>query len=161
VGHAHAAGGKPKETQMEEKTIVSFNQNRGFRMSRETPMARAAKDATGQAERKPIIIKIENANPFDAGWHACHFGLPINCVDALELSDNERAYFNEGFQMRQETADMDDSRDATGHGGAHIAFLVQATNEFPSITWARSRVSITRKPPSVEPKRPKSDADSL
>lgn len=90
---------------------------------------------------KPTIITIENANPFDAGWHACHFGLPSDCI----RFDSEMAQqsFDEGFRMRQETADMNNPHDVTGHGHAHIGFLIQATHPFPEITWARSRVSIS------------------
>lgn len=87
------------------------------------------------------IITIQNDNSFDAGWHACHLGLPKDCI-TFESPEAQHA-FDIGFKTRQETADMEDGRDASGHGNAHIAFLMQATNEFPSITWARSKVSIS------------------
>lgn len=84
------------------------------------------------------IIHIENDNIFSAGWLACHLGLKRDC---LNLTGIEQTMFLEGFRMREETADMEDSGDAIGHGGAHIAFLIQATNP-KLVPFVRDRVTI-------------------
>jgi hypothetical protein len=92
------------------------------------------------------VIKIENENPFDAGWHACHMGLKYDAAVKQLWPNGTDAHtlevFRGGFEMREQTADMEDERQINRHGMAHIAFLVQATNEFPAIKHVRSRVTI-------------------
>lgn len=86
-----------------------------------------------------ITIKIENENYHSAGWLASHLGLKKDC---LELSGIHKESFDSGFKMRCETANMEDPNDDKRHGGCHIAFLMESTNEFPHITWKRHKVSI-------------------
>ena len=83
-----------------------------------------------------IIIEVENANPFQAGWLACHMGLPKH---SLKLEGISQEAWNQGWQARQETADME-TPDEAGHGGCHIAFLVEAINPLPD--FVRHKVSV-------------------
>lgn len=77
-----------------------------------------------------IIVSVENDNPFNAGWLACHMGFNEESVDFLldHLTQMQREVFKDGWKMREETADMNDSRQDRGHGRCHIAFLCEATD---------------------------------
>ena len=83
-----------------------------------------------------IILEVENANPFQAGWIACHMGLPS---DSLKLEASSQESWNDGWRMRQETADME-TPDEMGHGACHVAFLQEATNPLPE--FVRHKVSV-------------------
>ncbi len=63
-------------------------------------------------------------------------GLP---KDSLKLKGISQESWNEGWRMRQETADMETPDDA-GHGGCHVAFLMEATNPLPE--FVRHKVSV-------------------
>lgn len=77
-----------------------------------------------------ITLKVENSNPFNAGWLACHMGISLDKANEMlpEMDEKQRAWFHDGFQMREETATMQDFRSELGHGGCHIAFLYEATH---------------------------------
>lgn len=84
-----------------------------------------------------IVLKVENENPFQAGWLACHMGLPKDCLP--ELEGMARQSFDEGYRMREETANMQEA-DEYGHGACHIAFLMET--EIP-VGFVRHRVSVS------------------
>lgn len=86
-----------------------------------------------------ITLTVENESPFDAGWLACHMGLPADCMP--ELEGMARESFDEGYKMRGETADMH-KPDEMGHGGCHVAFLMMATNQ-NVVPFVRARVGIS------------------
>ena len=85
-----------------------------------------------------IILQIENENPFQAGWLACHMGLP---KDSLKLEGISKESWDAGWRMRQETADME-TPDEVGHGGCHVAFLMESTN--PLKEFVRHKVTVTQ-----------------
>lgn len=86
-----------------------------------------------------ITINIENENPFAAGWLACHLGLKRDC---LKLEGMAKQQFEDGFKMHEECADSENPKDIHGHGGTHIAFLMEATNQ-NLVPFVRNRVSIS------------------
>ena len=86
-----------------------------------------------------ITLHVENENPFAAGWLACHMGLP---KDSLKLYDIDKRGWDEGWDTRNETADMDNPYAHGKHGGAHVAFLIEATNP-TLVSFVRHKVSVT------------------
>jgi hypothetical protein len=85
-----------------------------------------------------INLIVENDNPFDAGWLACHMGMPNEIP--IGLNESERESFSVGFRMRQDTADMN-TPDPRWHGECHIAFLMMATNQ-NVVPFVRAKVSM-------------------
>jgi len=85
-----------------------------------------------------FLLHVENSNPHQAGWLACHMGLPKDCV---QLEGLAKEAWDSGWNMRQRTADMEDSQDEVGHGGCHVAFLVESTQPLTGII--RHKVNIT------------------
>ncbi len=98
-----------------------------------------------------IRLTVDNANPFNAGWLACHVGLPRDCLKLEDFqlrrlppwdgASNDLVLFQEGYDMRAETGDMNDPHDISGHGNSHIAFLVESTNP-GDVTFVRHRPRI-------------------
>lgn len=72
-----------------------------------------------------IVLTVTNENPFQSGWLACHMGVSKDCLP--ELTGMHKETFEEGFRMREETADMEiPDRNVVGtHGGCHCAFLME------------------------------------
>ena len=94
-----------------------------------------------------ITITIKNENPMAAGWTACHLGLKKDCLDHA-LSGIALESFHDGFKMHEETVNSEDSRDLCGHGGTHVAFLTQATNQ-DLVPFVRDQVTIHAVPASA------------